>query len=75
MIVRTALGKEFECDSVTFIPTPARLYLHLVGVSAEDVMAVFNEGGHLPIEGYPVFRNVQSISSEGAARVKVSLRN
>ena len=75
MKVITAKGVEFECDSVTFIPTPARLYLHLVNVSAGDVAKVFYENGQLPIEGYPAFNNVQCVVSEGAARVKVSLRN
>lgn len=75
MKVKTAKGKEFNCDSVTFIPSPPRLYLHLVNVGLEEVTTTFYENGQLPVEGYPIFQNVQSISSEGAARVKVSLKN
>ena len=75
MKVITAKGNEFECDSITFIPSPMRLYLHIVGASMADVAPVFYEEGQLPIEGYPLFNHVQAISSEGAARVKVSLKN
>ena len=74
MKVVTAKGKEFDCDSITFIPSPPRLYLHLMNVSLSDAM-VFYENGQLPIDGYPIFQNVQSVAVEGTARVKVSLKN
>lgn len=73
MTVRTAKGKEFECDSITLIPSPPRLYLHIVNVSMEDA-TVFYEDGQLPIDGYPIFNKVQCVVSEGAARLKVSLK-
>lgn len=75
MTIKTAKGNEFDCDSVTFIPSPPRLYFHLVNVSLGEVMTTFYEKGQLPVEGYPMFTNVQCIVAEGAARVKVSLKN
>ena len=73
MKVITAKGVEFDCESITFVPTPPRLYLHLVNASMREA-SVFYEKGQLPIEGYPAFNTVQSVSSEGAARIKVSLK-
>ena len=72
MKITTAKGTEFECEALSVIPSPQRLYLHLVNTSVEEATRVFNS--ELPIEGYPFFTAVQAISSEGAASVKVSLR-
>ena len=74
MKVITAKGNEFECESITFIPSPPRVYLHIVGKGTDEVARVFYEEGQLPINGYPAFTAVQSVSSEGTARVKVSLK-
>lgn len=73
MKVITAKGNEFECESITFIPSPPRLYLHLINTSVSDATVLYEEG-QLPIEGYPAFNAVQSISTEGTARTKVSLK-
>ena len=72
MIVKTSKGTEFECESITMLPVPARLYLHLVNTSVEYAEKVFSD--EVPIEGYPFFNAVQAISSEGGSAVKVSLR-
>lgn len=72
MKVITANGTEFECEAITFNPSPPRLYFHLINTSVETVARVFSK--ELPIEGYPFFNTVQSISPEGSASVKVSLR-
>lgn len=72
MKVVTAKGEEFECEAITSIQTPPRLYLHLINTSIEAVSNAM-EGG-LPIEGFPFYRTVQAISSEGGSAVKVSLK-
>ena len=72
MIIKTSKGTEFECEAITSIPSPPRMYLHLIRTSVEEVTNVLSK--ELPIEGYPFFNTVQAISPEGAAAVKVSLR-
>ena len=74
MIIKTAKGKEFECDSVTYIPSPQRLYFHLINTSIADVSVTLDDKDQLPFENYNAFNAVQSISPEGTGRVKVSLR-
>ena len=74
MRVKTAKGKVFECEAVTSIPMPPRLYFHLVNTSVEEVEETFSDISQLPIDGYAPFNAVQSISPEGAASVKVSLK-
>lgn len=72
MTIKTSKGTEFDCEAITSIASPARLYLHLINTSVEDVSRVIpNE---LPIDGYPFFNAVQAISTEGGSAVKVSLR-
>ena len=72
MIIKTSKGTEFECEAITSIQTPPRLYLHLINTSVEDVQAIIpNE---LPIVGYSYYTAVQAVSSEGGSAVKVSLR-
>ena len=73
MELKTSKGMTLECEAITSIPSPPRLYLHLVNISLEDAKAIF-AGDNLPIQGYPTYTVVQSISLEGAARVKVSLK-
>lgn len=72
MKIITATGKEYECEAITGIPEPPRLYLHLIDVDLEEIESTFQDG--LPIEGYPAYTKVQAVSPEGESRVKVSLR-
>ena len=74
MKIKTALNKEFDCEAITMNPSPPRLYLHLVNTGMEEVNTIFGNNKHLPIEGYPAFNAVQSISPEGVTSVKVSLK-
>ena len=74
MIVKTAKGVELECDSITSIPSPARLYLHIVNMDMATANSIFSGSEQLPIEGYPSYTEVKSIISEGSARVRVSLK-
>lgn len=74
MQVKTSAGNTLECESITSIPSPPRLYLHLINTSIETVNKIFVEENQLPLQEYPAFTEVQSISQEGSARVKVSLR-
>ena len=74
MQITTSTGTILECESITSIPSPPRLYLHLTGISTEDATSIFDTPGNLPVNGYPAYTEVQSVSQEGAARVKVSLK-
>ena len=74
MIIKTATGKEFECSAITENLVPRRLYLHIVGATIANVNSVFSSDDELPIEGYKYYDTVQSISSEGQLKVKVSLK-
>ena len=74
MQVKTSVGNILECESITSIPSPPRLYLHLINTSIETANKIFVEENQLPLQEYPAFTEVQSISQEGSARVKVSLR-
>ena len=72
MIIKTSKGTELECEAITSIQTPQRLYLHLVNIGIERATQIMNE--ELPIQNYPLFTILQSIASEGSSNVKVSLR-
>lgn len=74
MRITTAKGTEFECSAITSIPSPKRLYLHIVNTTIETVRSVFLDPEELPIKNYPAFDTVQSISSEGYRAIKVSLK-
>ena len=73
MTVKTNTGKEFECDMTSEIDTPPRLYFHIKESTFGEVATAFSEEGALPVEGYPNFTVVQSISvtSDG---VRVTLK-
>lgn len=73
MTVRTPSGKAFNCDMVSEIPSPPRLYLHLTNTTVNEVMlAVSGEDG-LPIIGYEDFRYLQSVST-GPFGVNLALK-
>ena len=74
MKIKTAKGIELECDSITSIPSPSRLYLHLVDIDMATANSIFSDSEQLPIEGYPSYTVLKSIISEGSARVRVSLK-
>lgn len=74
MKVKTAKGVEFDCDGILPLNTPPRLYLHLFNTSVEAVREVLEEDGQLPIEGYPLYNAIQSITSPSPSWVKVSLK-
>ena len=74
MKIKTSKGIEFECEAITSIQSPPRMYLHLTNTGLEEVYRVFSDKTQLPIVGYPAYNAVQSISAEGATSVKVSLK-
>ena len=41
--VRTATGREFDCDSFSMIEDPVRLYIRIHGVPISTVAAVFSD--------------------------------
>ena len=42
-ILKTAPGKLFQCDSLSTIPEPFRVYIHITGASIGEVAAVFSD--------------------------------
>lgn len=61
-MIKTASGREFECDMVAENPSPPRLYLHILNASLADVAAEFTNPAALPVEGFPMYDAFQSIS-------------
>ena len=62
MTVTTATGKELNPEMVVQNPEPPRLYLHFNGVSMYEIGAILLNPEELPLEEYPTFTQVQSIS-------------
>lgn len=61
MKIRTAKGKEFECDLAVENNNPERLYIHLTDKTLMDVLPVFSKRGELPFVGYPDYTQIDSI--------------
>lgn len=74
MKVTTAKGIELECEAITSLISPQRLYLHLINIGAETAVEIFGDSAQLPLEGYPLFTALQGVTPEGPTRVKVSLK-
>ena len=72
MTVTTATGKELNPEMVVANPEPSRLYLHFNGVSMYEIGAILLNPEELPLEEYPTYTQVQSISQNPS--VIVSLR-
>lgn len=72
MTVTTATGKELNPEMVVTNPEPPRLYLHFNGVSMYEIGAILLNPEELPLEEYPTYTQVQSISQNPS--VIVSLR-
>lgn len=75
--IRTATGKEFECDFFSCIPDPPRLYLNIVNASITDVAVAFSnhaETMQLWIENYyfAQYTRLVSLAPQNGA-IKVSL--
>lgn len=62
MIIHSTSGKEFECDMVSEIPIPPRLYLDLTNTTIADVATAITGENGLPFVEYPEYRFVQSIA-------------
>ena len=60
--IKTASGKEFNCDMIAENPSPPRLYLHFPGASLPALAAIFTSPDELPIEEFPDYSAFQSIS-------------
>lgn len=58
--IKTATGKEFECSSLSTLPTPARAYIRIQNETVATLAAVFSdpnetvwlECGPHKVEGY-----------------------
>jgi len=73
MTVKTATGKELNPEMVVQNPEPPRLYLHFNDESMQEIGMVFLNPDELPLEEYPTFTQVQSISQNPS--VVVALRH
>ena len=62
MTIRTATGRELECDSLVSIETPPRLYLIFAHMSLADVASIFANHAELPVDGYEAFDAFQNMS-------------
>lgn len=72
MTVTTATGKELNPEMVVENPTPPRLYMHFNGASMYEIGAILLNPEELPLEEYPTYTQVQSISQNPS--VVVALR-
>lgn len=41
--IKTATGKEFTCDTLSMLGTPARLYITIIGSTVSEIAAVFSD--------------------------------
>lgn len=41
--IKTATGKEFTCDTLSMLETPARLYITIIGSTISEIAAVFSD--------------------------------
>lgn len=72
MTVTTATGKELNPEMVVENPTPPRLYMHFSGESMWEIGSILMNPEELPLEEYPTYTQVQSISQNPS--VVVALR-
>ena len=72
MTVTTATGKELNPEIVVENPTPPRLYMHFGDESMQEIGMIFLNPAELPLEEYPTYTQVQSISQNPS--VVVALR-
>ena len=72
MKVTTATGKELNPEMVVENPTPPRLYMHFSNESMQEIGMIFLNPAELPLEEYPTFTQLQSISQNPS--VVVALR-
>lgn len=73
MKIKTATGKELECNAITSVPTPPTLYLHLSRTSMPLAWAIFGNQDELPIDGYNEFTKLEYIIDEGQNGSRVTL--
>ena len=57
--IRTATGKEFDCDALTMIQNPRRLYITIHGSTIPEIAAVFSN----PKETVQLYYGNQYISN------------
>lgn len=76
--IKTATGRELECDMFSMIPTPPRCYISLPNVSFQDAVMIFGDSaetqllryGENVVEG---FTTLQAIS-EASGSTMVTLK-
>ena len=71
--IKTATGKEFASDYATSLANPPVAFVRVVGSDMETVQEVFSDSAELPINLYPQFHTVDSITDENTA-IKLILK-
>jgi len=70
MILRASNGNEYDSDFYVESRSTQRLYIHFVGMTMMEAIAIFGGQNVLPFEEYPEYVVLESISdAEGGVNV------
>jgi len=72
--IRTATGKEFDCNVVTASKEPPRLYVYVVNAQAKEAALVFTDETELPLEGYPAYTAFDSMNMTPDGGINICLK-
>lgn len=73
MKLTTATGKKFSCDSVTTSSDKKCLFLHLTKTDPHLAAATFSDPAELPLEGFPNYTKLSTLSIQTNGRINVCL--
>lgn len=71
--IKTATGKEFSSVYSTSLANPPVAFLRIVKSDLQTVQEVFSDENELPLDIYPQFHTVDSITDENTA-IKIILK-
>ena len=74
MTIRTARGKEFQCDMAVENPSPPRLYLSIINTTVSKIASTFTNPKELPVEGYTRYTAFSSMNMTPEGGVIVCLK-
>lgn len=73
IIIKTATGKEFECDSALAGSDLPRCYFNIINSTFEDVVMTVMKSGELPFVGYEGYKTIHSITNNNDG-IRVTLK-
>jgi len=73
MKIKTANGKELNCDFCVESTSTNRLYIHFTDISFLELIPIISDKSALPMEGYEEYVELESIS-DSPDGVNVDLR-